>query len=61
MFRGSGLSCMSKNRQKMIQQKKSDKEWKILLFFFSFSHLRCVRLGVVKCISPLAVNIYELS
>lgn len=34
MFRGSGLSCMSKNRQKMIQQKKSDKEWKILLFFF---------------------------
>lgn len=30
-------------------------------FFFSFSHLRCVHLGVVKCISPLAVNIYELS
>lgn len=49
----------------MIQQKKSDKKWKIQVFFLlqvTLSHVRWVHLSVdVKCISSLEVNIYELS
>lgn len=51
----------------MIQQKKSDKEWKILFFFFSYHREPLAMSDVyiwsvdVKCIFSLAVNIYELS